>query len=877
MLEEDTPNASSGQASSRDGASPRLSASGVPGLTPTQVRLKICQNGFSNISIHTHLNADPKKAGKAPNELDWQRKAAFGAPLTTPEEVIARKPTETRAPSTGILCGNHVGIDLDFLVHADVAEEAYAMAFRHFGVTPFVRQGQAPKVLLVYRAAEPIVSTGRKAADGSGDGVDILACGKQFVAFGIHPKTRQLYRWIGPKNPLTASPDAAPEITQKQVDAFLFELSRLIELNKGGSRKKGKAGGSPQVTRDPVSGLIIDGREGYLATVIWRSACQIVDEGEELTVANLSDRAWAAFAQSADLKDGKWTRASAETKAAELIGRLQRGNKTIKPAPKTVEPSYADNRRSLEEAEAAVEQVIGTFFREHVPAFKQLREAHKAALTLAAETGEEPPEVPVPTSWGARIETAVGKTERAIVDAVGAAQANITVVLTVPDHRLSNELANRIRSKTGAEARVYYGYERPDPELPGQAMCLNLEAFRDARDAGVSKIAGAICERRVEGNLILQCTLIEKCGMQRQRAAKPLIWIVPHALLYRQRPSYIPEPDAIVIDEGFVLGALPDQPAIFTLDAMEACDFTVQAGGIELILDSNDLEVARASFMRALRAHEGDGPLRREILLRHRVTAALAASAYRLEWKRALDPGIAPGMEPDGRKKRAAKVGWHNAQVKQWAAIWAEVDAFLSGDAEKSGRLSLRFDTRAGVRQLERRSLSIIRSSWSAPTLCLDATLPETPLLEAVIGHRVEMQADISVRWSPHGIVRQIVRAPVSSSKLGLVPDHSRQADPTVVGDLLRLIRLRAALVGPDRDVLVIGPMRLTEKFEAAGLPENVSCGHFNAIAGQDRWRNAASLICIGRPLPGPREVEGNAGAITGRAPEAIEDNERGQ
>ena len=42
--------------------------------------------------------------------------------------------------------------------------------------------------------------------DGSGDDLDILANGRQFVAFGIHPKTKQPYAWIGPESPLTASP-----------------------------------------------------------------------------------------------------------------------------------------------------------------------------------------------------------------------------------------------------------------------------------------------------------------------------------------------------------------------------------------------------------------------------------------------------------------------------------------------------------------------------------------------------------------------------------------------------------------------------------------------------------------------------------------------
>ncbi|WP_242568878.1 hypothetical protein, partial [Klebsiella pneumoniae] len=53
-------------------------------------------------------------------------------------------------------------------------------------------------------------------------------------------------------------------------------------------------------------------------------------------------------------------------------------------------------------------------------------------------------------------------------------------------------------------------------------------------------------------------------------------------------------------------------------------------------------------------------------------------------------------------------------------------------------------------------------------------------------------------------------------------------------------------------------------------LPSNVETKHFGAIAGIDRWKDAAGLICIGQQQPGPQETEPVAGAITGRVPEAI-------
>lgn len=111
--------------------------------------------------------------------------------------------------------------------------------------------------------------------------------------------------------------------------------------------------------------------------------------------------------------------------------------------------------------------------------------------------------------------------------------------------------------------------------------------------------------------------------------------------------------------------------------------------------------------------------------------------------------------------------------------------------------------------------------------------------------------------------VRQIVEAPVTARKLGIVEGRGAETPPRAVIDLLRLIRLRAALVGQDRTVVVIGPMRLIARLKDMGLPENVECGHFGAIAGIDRWNAAAGLIVIGQMQPGPRIVEALRWQIT--------------
>jgi putative DNA primase/helicase len=54
-------------------------------------------------------------------------------------------------------------------------------------------------------------------------------------------------------------------------------------------------------------------------------------------------------------------------------------------------------------------------------------------------------------------------------------------------------------------------------------------------------------------------------------------------------------------------------------------------------------------------------------------------------------------------------------------------------------------------------------------------------------------------------------------------------------------------------------------------LPDNVDFGHFNAIAGQNAWKEAALLIVVGRTLPPPADVEAIARPLFGADIDEIE------
>jgi len=825
--------------------------------------------GWHPLPIRSH---DPQGngAGKAPGIHGWQKHAQFEVAGATAADLKAWQRREQASPGTGIACGSVVAIDIDFGSDTKLVARAKALATQVFGPTPFERQGAYPKLALVYRAAEPIRSVSLKAADGSGDGIDILAEGRQFVAYGIHPKTLQPYTWIGAEQPLVARPDQAPEISQDQIDDFLARLREIIELNgTGGRTGRGGGSGSGEIVRG-ADGRVIDGREWHLFRTVYTTARAMKAEGTEITVPSLTERAWQAFVDTTVLDDGRWSLEAARVKATSLLDRVNRRVTNLGPAParggKSVQPTYPDQRRSVAEGRAETRAVISAFFAEHVPAWRRSRMAWNEANEAEKNNGQESLEEPSSVSWGARVETAIGKTTDAIEHAARAAKAGLSIVYAAPYHSLLSELAQKFKNQD-VEARVYRGYTSLDPEASGAAMCLDPDATKDAREAGCA-IQSAVCERRVDKQKLL-CKSHGRCGMQRQRRAKPTVWLVPHARLFQAKPEFIPTPDALVIDEGITMAALPDEPAQMSLDAIVKADFEPGPDFVASSNDANDLQSARGALLRALSDHREDGPLQREILLRNDVTVGLASTAYRLEWRRLRDPGITPGMPPEARQTCAAATGRHNMDVKLLAGIWAELRTFLSDDAEASGRLCLCYDLKNGLRILEHRSLNTIAISWRAPALFIDATLPDAALIEPVIGHRVEIRVNITAKWSPHVRVRQILGAPVSAQKLGIVEGKESRVPRRVVVDLLRLIRLRAALVGA-RTVVVIGQERLVEKLHAAGLPANVETGHFGAIAGIDRWARAAGLICIGRQQPWLPDVEALASILTGRIPEIL-------
>ena len=120
----------------------------------------------------------------------------------------------------GIAAGKVIGIDIDVLQSKDIAVQIEGLAKRLLGDTPAVRIGNAPKRLLVYRAAQPF--SGFKYPP-----IEVLGVGQQFIAYGIHPDTGRPYEW--PVQTLAdLKIEELPVITEAQAREFARQAYDMV-------------------------------------------------------------------------------------------------------------------------------------------------------------------------------------------------------------------------------------------------------------------------------------------------------------------------------------------------------------------------------------------------------------------------------------------------------------------------------------------------------------------------------------------------------------------------------------------------------------------------------------------------------------------------
>lgn len=803
------------------------------GLTPTQIRLGVLANGWNPLPV----------AGKAPTPTDWPR---YCREAPTDGEVAWWGRSHPGALSTGLALGRQAAIDIDVMSNPLLAETVRDMALNVFGATPFERVGRAPKVALIYRAGPDVASTSHKAADGSGDGVDILADGRQVVGFGRHKDTGLPYTWTGTASPLDARPDAAPIITAAQVAEFLARVETVMPLHgaSGGTRTSSGKGSSEEIVRD-VTGLVANGRERFLTSCVWRAANALHQAKIEITASVLTDSAWALFTdphRGAVLDDGKWKKSHAAYKAKLTMRRLEAGKidlgSRVEEGVGTpdVAPTYPDTSVPVDEARAALKAALQAHF--------------------AAGMGQR----------ALRISTGTGKT-RAAVEAVaedierrrGEGDKSATLYL-VPTLALADEVAELFRQH-GVDAQVFRGRAADDPDAPGVKMCHDLEAVNLALKLGAT-VSKACCKLKdpTVGKLLF-CPFYDACSYQRQLTEEPDVWVASHEMLFTA-PSGMGEIGSLVVDEGFAQGGVRIAKRGITLDEVGA-EPAVGRNNFEM-LNHADIAGWRGRLKNALQRQEKTGGLERRHLVEGGLDAALCGKANALEWRLFDGAAIWPGMNINARKA-AARAAQAKGKISKVTAVWSAARELLEMDDEDavSGRLVLvDVDTADGfgkTRAILTHGVKKVLQRWlKIPVLLLDATLPPVDVLRRFFPD-VEIVADIEAK-APHATVRQVLGAPVSSAKL-LKSDAGRNREAVRRAVLHRFVELGRP------STLVVAQKAMADWLREAGMPTTINIAHFNAIAGLDGFKDVGLLIVIGRTMPDVFEVETISGALIGLEP----------
>ena len=296
-----------------------------------QLRLQLVDSGWNPIPVHPNT--------KKPAINEWSTVEANEHHI---ENWARSRPA---AVSTGLNCNkDYFAVDIDVVSSNELARSVMAVAFDKLGYTPFVRVGRAPKILLVYRQV-PGSITSTKLSAANGDGLEILANGRQFIAFGIHPDTRKPYSWVGETSPLEEGPTNAPLVNQEDIDAFLDAVHQIMPLGTGKRAGTGKSGGDDQLFAYNEAGQVTDGRERLLRDCVLEVARETWAANEPLEVQPLADQAWLLFIGRAWLEDQKWSLGDALAKARSTIRRLRDGTIALDAELNDADPFFLSGQR----------------------------------------------------------------------------------------------------------------------------------------------------------------------------------------------------------------------------------------------------------------------------------------------------------------------------------------------------------------------------------------------------------------------------------------------------------------------------------------------------------------------------------------------------
>jgi hypothetical protein len=223
-------------------------------MNATERRQRLCAAGYTPIPLFGKV--PPNKKNNPRKSLnEWEQ-----IDNVTNEMLVMWEKTWPDARNTGLLTRLMPTLDLDILNEEAVRTiEERARARYEEGGHVLVRIGKPPKRAILFRTIEPFAkfTVNLIAPNGSQEKIEFLANGAQVAAFGIHPETKQPYRWFGGM-PGEIKHDELPYIREEEAHQLVDELAQILVDQFGYTRAKerprkrksnGKANASEQVDR----------------------------------------------------------------------------------------------------------------------------------------------------------------------------------------------------------------------------------------------------------------------------------------------------------------------------------------------------------------------------------------------------------------------------------------------------------------------------------------------------------------------------------------------------------------------------------------------------------------------------------------------------
>ena len=496
--------------------------------------------------------------------------------------------------------------------------------------------------------------------------------------------------------------------------------------------------------------------------------------------------------------------------------------------------------------------------------------------------GGDDDEIPwPPLVWAMKVVTGGGKTSIMVEEIARWLKVNVhmtPLIFAVPHHKLGAEVVKQF-IKLGIDARQFRGYMAPDPGNP-----LNIEKWKlnpDTPDDELdlapmcwmpdrvglaaktrSQIAASCCKKGKN-----KCPYYDGdggeavCPYRQQYPAEgdePQVWVVASDILFHTHVLF-KHAKAVIVDESFWqkgLRGLPRKKG----DEEDADECVVPLAVLKEARVENEVSRDyRERLVKALEAQIYNGGVRCRYLAdeldrddcRHAINAEWEEA--RLQLKRlGLEPGMSAMRFQRAKEKRAVIEAVRRARLM--VDIWKEIQLQLStsGNGYKgSGRL--RLDEQDGLRLLRWRGIEPIHKPYSKlPTLLIDAVLPDKKILRRFYP-QVEVVAEINACASPHTHARQVTGGPYTANKLDVASNLEAA---------WRYIMQEWLLAGRC-DTLVIAQKKVVRWLRKRGLPDNVHTLHYYALSGIDKYKAVGLGILLGRPSPGPRDIEAIAGALS--------------